>query len=458
MNDRDTALELLTRAVAESTADQTEIVLESVHTGITRFARSHIHQTTELNDQRIAVRAVADGAIGRSSGTLEAGPDLEATLTRLVREATASARIQQPNPAFVSLPGPEPVKHVEGYDTATSRLTPGDRSAAIRTVVDLCGEQEMTVSGTYLSEARSWAVVNSLGIATWTPTTTAFLRALPDSGRGTGYADALSHRAADIDATQVAERALASCAANHDQISVPPGEYEAIFEDLAVAEMLLYLGRHALNAQALQDGRSFLAGRLGERVTGESVSIWNDPTDPRGLPAAADYEGVPARHVALIDHGIAVGVVYDSFTANKAGHGQSSTGNAPNPERSFFGPTPANLFMAGAHATPEEMVASTKRGLLVTRFHYTHCPDPKTVTMTGTTRDGTFLIEDGVIIAAVRNLRLTQSVPALFEGIQLRGHPRLCRDWWSSNGMGRVSAHCPPIKVARAVFTSGTRF
>jgi predicted Zn-dependent protease len=96
--------------------------------------------------------------------------------------------------------------------------------------------------------------------------------------------------------------------------------------------------------------------------------------------------------------------------------------------------------------------------LLLTRFHYTHCPDPKRVVLTGTTRDGTFLIERGEIVGAVKNLRLTQSIPELFEGIEMLGQPRLCQDWWSSNGMGRTTSYCPPIKVSRAIFTSGTLF
>jgi predicted Zn-dependent protease len=114
--------------------------------------------------------------------------------------------------------------------------------------------------------------------------------------------------------------------------------------------------------------------------------------------------------------------------------------------------------MAGGDGNRQEMIESTRRGLLVTRFHYTHCPDPKRVVMTGTTRDGTFLIENGEIVGAVKNLRLTQSVPELFGEIELLGAPRLCRDWWCSNGMGNLSYVCPPIKVRRAVFTSGTRF
>jgi predicted Zn-dependent protease len=350
-----------------------------------------------------------------------------------------------------------------------------ERAVAIQTIVEHVNERAWTVAGTYLTEGRELAVVNSLGIAAYAPSSMAFLRALPDSGKGTGYAAAWSHRAADLDPGTLAEAAIERCELNHDQREIEPGEYEAIFGDLCVAEALLYLARHGFSGQAFEEGTSFVSGRLGEKVTGSNVTIWDDATDPRGLAVAADYEGVPKRKLSLIKEGVAAGVAYDSYTAHRArvlGDGagyhtqrvpgvygvRRSTGHASDLERTYFGPVPANLFMEGGEASLAEMLAATRRGLLLTRFHYTHCPDPKRVVMTGTTRDGTFLIENGGIVGAVKNLRLTQSVPELFEGIELLGRPRLCQDWWSSNGMGRLSYVCPPIKVRRATFTSGTRF
>jgi PmbA protein len=206
----------------------------------------------------------------------------------------------------------------------------------------------------------------------------------------------------------------------------------------------------------VEEGRSFISGRMGEQVTGDLVTIWDDGTDPSGLAVAADYEGVPKRKVPLLEKGVARGATYDAFTAHKAG--RRSTGHAADPDRDYYGPIATNMFMKGGDATVEDMIGATRRGLLLTRFHYTHCPDPKRVVMTGTTRDGTFLIENGEITGAVKNLRLTQSIPDLYEGIELLGTPRLCRDWWCSNGMGRLSYVCPPVKVRRATFDSGTRF
>jgi predicted Zn-dependent protease len=331
-----------------------------------------------------------------------------------------------------------------------------ERAAAIGDIMDQVGERGWTAAGTYLTDGRERAIVNSLGIRAYAPSSVAFLRALPDSGKGTGYADALSHRAADLDAGAVAREAMATCGLNHDQHEIAPGEYEAIFSDRCTAEALFYLAKDGFSGRAVEEGRSFISHRVGERVTGENVTIWDDGRDNRGLAVAADYEGVPKRKVSFIENGIARGAAYDSYTAHKAG--RRSTGHCATPEESYYGPVPVNLFMAGSNATVEDMIRSTKRGLLLTRFHYTHGPDPQRVVMTGTTRDGTFLVENGEIAGAVRNLRLTQSVPELFEGIEMLGPQRLCRDWWCSNGMGNLCYFCPPLKLHRAVFSSGTLF
>jgi PmbA protein len=443
----------LTEALSSSPAEGTEIVAEAIHQGVTRYAGSTIHQTTVLDEMHVHVRAVMGRSVGEAIGN---SLSLDA-VRNLVQQAFQVSRMREPNPEFVSLPEGQPLPTVRGFDEKTADLASEERAEAIRTITEMAAERGWTASGTYISEGRELAVVNSLGVSAYVPRSMAFLRALPDSGQGTGYADSMSYRAADLDPVDVARRAMQGCERNHDQRELPPGEYVAIFGDLCVAEALTHLASHGFNGQAYEEGRSFLSDRLGERVMGANVTIWDDATDPRNLAAAADHEGVPKRKLSLVEGGIARGVAYDSYTAYRVG--KQSTGHAEGKvETNYSGPVPNNLFMQGGDTTIDEMIHSTERGLLLTRFHYTHCPDPKRVVLTGTTRDGTFLIERGEIVGAVKNLRLTQSIPELFEGIEMLGQPRLCQDWWSSNGMGRTTSYCPPIKVSRAVFTSGTLF
>jgi predicted Zn-dependent protease len=165
-------------------------------------------------------------------------------------------------------------------------------------------------------------------------------------------------------------------------------------------------------------------------------------------------EGTPKQRVVCVERGVARGPVYDRHSAKAVG--ARSTGHAAEPTRYPPGGHAANLSMAGGRATHDELVRAVGRGILITRFHYTNTPDPRTAAMTGTTRDGTFLIEDGRITRALANLRYHMSALDLFAGIELLGPQRLARDWWSSNGMGSVVCLVPPMKVRRATITGSS--
>jgi predicted Zn-dependent protease len=285
--------------------------------------------------------------------------------------------------------------------------------------------------------------------------TVAYLRALVlgDHG-GSGYADDLSHRATELDAGGIAERAIEKCELDRDRTQLEPGDYEAVFEEDAVAEILRIMSITGLSGQSVREGRSFMAGAIGQRVTGSRFTLHDDAMRPGQLAMPFDVEGTPKQRVTLVDRGVAVGPVYDRWSAKAAG--TRSTGHAADPARYGRGGHAANLVMSGGTATREELIGSVKRGILITRFHYTNTPDPKRATMTGTTRDGTFLIEDGKITSALANVRYTMSALDLFAGIELLGPQRLVRDWWSTNGMGSIVCLAPAMKVSRATITGSS--
>jgi predicted Zn-dependent protease len=209
-----------------------------------------------------------------------------------------------------------------------------------------------------------------------------------------------------------------------------------------------------LGGQSVREGRSFMTGRIGERVTGENFTLLDHAMDARTIAVPFDVEGTPKQKVTLVERGVARGPVYDRTSATAMG--ARSTGHAADPSRYPAGGHAAHLAMAGGPATREQLIGSVRRGILITRFHYTNTPDPRAATMTGTTRDGTFLIEDGKIARALANVRYTMSALDLFSGIELLGPQRLARDWWSSNGMGSIFCLVPPIKVRRATITGSS--
>ena len=447
---RDALLGPLQEALRGASADEVELWAHRRRAAITRYSHSSIHQNALSDETHVHASAVVGRAVGVSSAN---GLD-PASLRALVADAASLARLQPPNDEWPGLAGPSAPAEPHAYDEATARLDAGEQAAAIGTIADAATGRGVRAAGTHQLELHEDAVVNSGGVALYAPSTLAYVRALVQSDVGSGYADDLSFRAGDLDPQAVAGRAIAKCLLDRDRRQLEPGTYEAVFEELAVAEILRVLSLTGLGGQAVREGRSFMSGRLGEPVTGPAFTLHDDALDPRQLGRAFDVEGTPKRRVTLIERGIARSPVYDRTTARALG--TSSTGHAADRSRYPPGGHAANLVMAGGSASCEELIASVKRGILITRFHYTNIPDPKTATMTGTTRDGTFLIEDGRIVGALANVRYTMSSLELFAGIDLLGPQRLVRDWWSTNGMGSIVCLAPAIKVSRAVITGSS--
>jgi predicted Zn-dependent protease len=452
MYGRDRALELLKDVLDRVPADEAEAALIVEDQALTRFANSTIHQNVAQRNVRLAVGAIVDGGLG-----VAVTNRLDAEGQRQVAEqAAALARVQPPDPEFPGLSPGGTVREAVTHFEATAALTPGDRAEAVRVIVDAAARLGFVATGAYATEVGELAVANTSGAAAYAPLTLAALRTVidanPPQGIGllTGYADAISRDGSQIDPHAVAHRAVSKCALNRDPQSLSPGTYPAVLEEIAVADLLRFLAQLGLSAQAVQEGRSFARGKMGQRVCGAEFTLWDDAADSRGLALPFDWEGVPAQRLSLVEAGILCGLAHDSRSAAKAG--RSSTGHAPAwiPGHHRPWPVPTHLFVAPGQTPREELISQVERGVLVTRFHYTHCPDPQRLVVTGTTRDGTFLIEDGRIVGALRDLRFTQSVLDALSSIQaLSDAPELHRDWWGS------AAHYVPAMLVQGFQVTG---
>lgn len=453
---REQALELLADLLRLAPADEVEATLLVEDQALTRFANSAIHQSVIQSNARLAVRAVVNGGVG-----LALTNRLDREGRRWVAEqAAALARLQPPDPEFPGLPAgrafPETTSHFE----TTATTTAAQRAEAVGTIVRAAARLGFTATGAFSTEVGELAVANTAGVAAYAPLTLASLRTVidahPPQGLGflTGYADAISRDVSQIDPQAIAERAVDKCARNRDPQPLPPGPYVTVLEEIAVADLLHFLAQIGLSVQAVQEGRSFAVGKMDSQVCGENLTLWDDATDPRGLAFPFDWEGVPTQPLALIERGFLRGLAYDSRCAAK--EGRASTGHAPSriPDYASRWPAPTHLFIAPGQTPREALIAGVERGVLVTRFHYTHCPDPQRVIATGTTRDGTFLIEQGRVTGALRNLRFTQSVLDTLSNIEAIGdRPELHRDWWSS-----AAHYAPALRVRGFQFTGGTTF
>ena len=447
---RDALLGPLRDALRDAPADGVELWAHRRRSAITRYSQSSIHQNALSDETHVQARAVVGRAVGVCSGNgLDPG-----SLGRLIADAAALARLQPPNEDWPGLAEPAGYARAHAFDEATAGLDPGGQADAIAVVTAEARGRGFRAAGTHHLELTEDAVVSSRGVEAYAPATLAYVRALVQSGEGSGYADHLACAVGELEPAAVAARAADTCELDRDRRQLDPGDYEAVFEELAVAEILRVVSLTGLGGQAVREGRSFMSGRIGEQVTGPAFTLHDDALDPRQLSIPFDAEGTPKRRVTLIERGIARSPVYDRTSARA--EGTVSTGHAADRSRYTPGGHAGNLVMAGGTATRAELIASVRRGILITRFHYTNMPEPKTATMTGTTRDGTFLIEDGRIVGALANVRYTMSSLELFAGIELLGAQRLVRDWWSTNGMGSVVCLAPAMKVSRAVITGSS--
>jgi PmbA protein len=232
----------------------------------------------------------------------------------------------------------------------------------------------------------------------------------PDGG--TGYAEQAAVDATTIDAASIGRQASQTARVSANAVALDAGDYPVVLEEYAVVDLLDMLGYLGFSALAVQEERSFV--EIGKRIGSELVTIVDDGRDPAGLPMAFDYEGVAKQRVPLLEAGVCRGVVHDAQTA--ARDGVTSTGHGL-PAPNSYGPFPLNNLMAAGDTPRADLIAGLDRGLLVTRFHYTNPVHPKLVIITGMTRDGTFLVEDGRIVAPVKNLRFTQSYLEALAGV-----------------------------------------
>jgi predicted Zn-dependent protease len=445
---KDRLEEIADRVLALSSGDQTEVLISSQDEHLTRFAVNTIHQNVSETDATVRVRVAFGGKVGVASGN-----DLnDEALQKVVESAETVARFQQDNPDFHSLPEPQAVREVDAYARSTAVCSPQERAKGVVAICSLSRGHSLEASGAFSTAVEEVMVANSLGVSAYHRGTVAHLVSVITGDSGSGYAAVGAVDVSDVDPEAVGRIAVDKALRSRDPSGIEPGAYTVILEEDAVADMLFTLAYLGFGALAVQEGRSFMNDRFGDQITGENISIWDDGCDPRGLMLPFDFEGVPKQRVVLIENGIAKGVVYDSFTAGRE-EGKMSTGHSL-PAPNTFGPYPMNLFMAPGRSTKEQMLASTERGIWVTRFHYTNAVHPIKTVLTGMTRDGTFLIENGQITRPLKNLRFNQSILEAFGQAEMVGsEPKLVKSDW-----GSTATHVPAAKLNGFRFTGTTEF
>ncbi len=399
---------LLREAIGQSAAEQTEALLEARRESLTRFANNEIHQNVTSLNHTLTLRV----RVGRRSGSASTNRLDSSGLRQLADRALAIARLSPEDDGLPDLAPPADLPPLEAFVPATAASTPEERAAAVGPVMADAAARDLNAAGALSATTTAIGFANSRGVFAFQPETYAQFTCTVRSANSSGWVDRHRRDVRALDAAALGRVAIEKAERSRDPGAIEPGSYTVVLEPNAVAELVQFLAGLGFGALAEQEGRSFMGGRVGERITGERATLTDDPFDPRAFGRPFDSEGTPRRRVTLIERGVARGIVHDRRTALKAG--VESTGHAT-PPPGTEGPLPYSLVLTAGETTLEQLIASTERGILVTRFWYNRVVDAKRTLITGMTRDGTLVIENGKLTRGLRNLRFNDSVLGMLE-------------------------------------------
>ncbi|HET9327808.1 MAG TPA: TldD/PmbA family protein [Candidatus Eisenbacteria bacterium] len=417
---------LTEKALSYAPSPEASVSMTFSETSNTRFANNEITTSGASESINVVVAVTRDGRTGRV--TLNEISD--AALERAMKRAGELAQVLPADPEYV---GPLPAQKylsIAAFDETTAKFQAADRLPGVRAVIDPAAEQKMNSSGFFLNGCSTQCLANKAGNFGYHRSTDASYSATVRTadGTGSGWADDSSTRVKEVDALALAKRALQKASASASPKALEPGDYTVVLEPAAVADLLGNNLTQALSARTAEEGRSYFSKKGGgtlvsEKVFGDMVTLKSDPTDARrpGLPwitagggggggggggfgggFAGDF-GIATRPITWIEKGVLKGLAYDRYWAHRAGREPT--------------PAPTSMVLEGGQDTLEKLIASTDRGLLVTHFWYIRVVNPQTMQLTGLTRDGLWLIEDGKISRPVMNFRFNESPGVLLSNI-----------------------------------------
>jgi predicted Zn-dependent protease len=429
--------------------NEIEAIVGSEYEALTRFANNAIHQNVAERTTQLSVRPAIDGRTARASTNRLDGD----AIRKVVEQAVAMARLMEPDPDLLPLAEPAEyagvARHFESrHFEATARATPEERARAVAAAIGEVERAGQTAAGIYSTGESELALFNSRGVSAWHTETMARFSITAMDADGSGWAKASACNHADLNPLHLAQTAARKGAESRDPRELPPGRYTVILEPAAVLDLVGQMFGD-FSATAVRDGRSFLNDRIGKKLFGGNITIHDDAQHPLQAGAPFDGEGVPRRRLSLVDGGVVREIAYSRQAA--ALEGVAPTGHGlPLPNE--FGEAPANIVIAGGGRTVEEMVASTERGILVTRLWYIREVDPYEKIFTGMTRDGTFLVEGGRVTAGVRNFRFNVGLMEMLSNVEAIGEAV------RASGEEAFDMVAPPMKVRGFNFTEATRF
>ena len=458
---QDKVEEIFSKLRSFSSADEVEMLIAGGNSALTRFANNTIHQNVAEENYVISLRT----AFGQRTARATSNKFDDASLRRLVQSAESLSKVQQPDSDLLPMPGPEAYGEGRAPSRAffeTASIGPEERAVAVGKIVDAARRQKLTTAGIFSTSESVEAMVNSRGLSAFHTQTSAEISITMLAGDSSGWQKATSPDVRSLDPAALAEAAAQKARYSAGPQELAPGKYTVILEPAAVLDLVGFMFWD-WGGQAVLDERSFLTGRIGSKLFGENVTIYDDCYHPLQSGAAFDGEGVRRQRVELVDKGVVKRLVYARATAEKMKKSEhaskagpiASTGHGlPLPNE--IGEIPLNIVFASPDSTQkqtvEQMIANTERGVLVTRLWYIREVDPYEKILTGMTRDGTFAIEGGRLKHGIRNFRFNESLIHMLNNVEAQGDPVRAR------GEESFDMVVPPMKVRDFNFPEVTKF
>ena len=450
-----------------STADEVEVLFSGGRFALTRFANNTIHQNVEDENHVVSVRTVFDGRTARAT----TNKFDDEGLRRAVESSEALAKVQHPDQDLLPMPdsceamgsADEGVRSTQvpaRYFEQTAAITPQLRAQGVKKIVEVAQKHKLTTAGIYSSSESVEGIFNSRGLSHWHTQTLAEVSITMLGADSSGWQKANSPDLTNVNPLTMAETAAKKALDSAHPAEFPAGKYTVILEPSAALDIVGFMFWDYAGMSIL-DQRSFLTGRIGNKLFGENITIWDDVTHPLQTGSPFDGEGMRRLRLPLVENGVVKRVVYARATAERMKRSEQKDKVGPIgptghgfPLPNEMGEIPLNIVFAAPQnpQTLDEMIASTERGVLVTRLWYIREVDPYEKIVTGMTRDGTFLVEGGRIKQGVRNFRFNESLIHMLSNVEAMSVPlRAC-------GEESFDMVVPAMKIRDFNFTEVTKF
>ena len=460
---QDQAGNIFDRIKKISTADEVEVLFSGGRFALTRFANNTIHQNVAEENYGVSVRTAFGGCTARAS----TNKFDDESLRQVVQASEGLAKVQHQDPDLLPMPDEREATGSAGATTVLSRhfeltasITPETRADGVKKIVGVAERHGLTTAGVFSSAESIDGIFNSRGLSRWHTQTSAEVSITMLAADSSGWQKANSPDVSNLDPLKLAEIAAKKAIESAHPREIPAGKITVILEPAAVLDIVGFMFWD-YSGTAILDERSFLSGRIGSQLFGKNITIWDDVTHPLQTGSPFDGEGMRRLRVPLVENGVVNRVVYARGTAVRMKNSEykDKVGSIEPTGHGFAlpnetGEIPLNIVFAPPQnpQTLDQMIASTERGVLVTRLWYIREVDPYEKIVTGMTRDGTFLVENGKVQRGLRNFRFNQSLIHMLSGVEGMSTPvRSC-------GEESFDMVVPAMKVRDFNFTEVTKF